>query len=148
MKVFFFIVFLFTFNFSAVSQIVDTCDYVDQNNSIGGLDCAMVSLAPFTADSYQWLNCDSLLAPIPGSTTGNYSGMTSISVALVINYLGCIDTSECAYVCSWGLGELVAHERKLIAIIDTMGRLTEEKPNVLLIYVYSDGTKEKVVRVE
>ncbi len=47
-----------------------------------------------------------------------------------------------------GLHELPSDNRKVVRIIDLMGRETEDKPNTLLIYVYSDGTKEKVYRVE
>ena len=36
----------------------------------------------------------------------------------------------------------------IIKIIDLMGRETIEKPNTILIYVYSDGSTEKVYRVE
>ncbi len=39
-------------------------------------------------------------------------------------------------------------EKELIKIVDLMGRETEDKPNTLLIYIYSDGTTEKVFRVE
>ncbi|MDX2360185.1 MAG: hypothetical protein QNK23_05235 [Crocinitomicaceae bacterium] len=38
--------------------------------------------------------------------------------------------------------------KNVIQIVDTMGRETEDRPNTLLIYVYSDGTSEKVFRVE
>lgn len=47
-----------------------------------------------------------------------------------------------------GLSEIVAIDKKLVRIIDTMGRETEYKPNTLLIYVYSDGTTEKVYRIK
>jgi len=36
----------------------------------------------------------------------------------------------------------------LLRIVDIMGRETNDKPNTLLIYIYSDGTTEKVFRVE
>jgi hypothetical protein len=38
--------------------------------------------------------------------------------------------------------------RCLIKIVDYLGRETELKPNTPLIYIYSDGTAEKVFRVE
>ena len=148
MKSFYFTILLATINFSAFSQATDTCDYVAQENYIGGLDCAMVSLAPYTADSYQWLNCDSLFAPFPGDTIWGYTGGSGVNVALVVSYLNCIDTSDCHYVCSWSLEELNSHEIEIFRIVDTMGRETKDKPNTLLIYIYSDGTTEKVFRVE
>lgn len=44
--------------------------------------------------------------------------------------------------------ELDQPDKTLIKIVDSMGRETEIKPNTLLFYVYSDGTTEKVFRVE
>jgi hypothetical protein len=128
---------------STFAQSGDTCVYVSNNNSIGGLDCAMGSLAPFTADTYQWLNCDSSSAVIPGQTSSFYNGPTSMNVALVISYLGCVDTSYCAYVCTWGLEELHANEVELVGVYDMLGRKTEDRPGTLLIYLYSDGTSGK-----
>lgn len=42
----------------------------------------------------------------------------------------------------------VNYTKSLINIFDIMGRKTEDKPNTLLIYVFSDGSTEKVFRVE
>lgn len=149
MKIFYSISLLICISFSVNSQIIDTCDYVHQNNQIGGLDCAMVSLAMFPADSYQWLNCDNSMTPILGDTSAGYSGTSSsINVALVIDYLGCIDTSYCAYVCTWRLEELPYNNEVLVSVVGMLGRQTEDKPNTLLIYLYSDGTKKKMFRIE
>jgi len=149
MKHFYFTLLLLIVCLQAYSQGNDTCIWVAQNNLIGGLDCAAVSVAPYSADSYQWLNCDSLFAPFPGDTTSDYSGpYSSTNVALVVSYLGCIDTSDCYYVCTWGLNELINHDKALVKIIDVEGRETEDKPNTLLFYIYSDGTTKKVFRIE
>lgn len=39
-------------------------------------------------------------------------------------------------------------EKTLVKIIDAMGRETVDQPNMLLIFMYSDGSSEKVYRVE
>ncbi|MCH2224703.1 MAG: hypothetical protein MK066_08050 [Crocinitomicaceae bacterium] len=39
-------------------------------------------------------------------------------------------------------------EKKLLRIVDLMGRDTVEKTNTLLIYIYNDGTTEKIYRLE
>lgn len=44
--------------------------------------------------------------------------------------------------------ELLKKDKELVQIVDAMGRETEFQPNTLLVYVYSDGTVEKVFRVE
>ena len=149
MKPLYSIILLLALHFSAHSQITDTCDYVAQNNTLGGLDCAVVSTAPYTADSYQWLYCDSLFTPIPNQTSDWYTGTTtSIFIALEVTVYGCIDTSYCQYVCTPGLEELYANNIELIKIVDLMGRDSEDKPNTLQVYIYSDGTTEKVFRIE
>ena len=49
---------------------------------------------------------------------------------------------------SVGLIELDATPRELIKITDLMGRETENRPNTILIYIYSDGSAEKVFQAE
>lgn len=39
-------------------------------------------------------------------------------------------------------------EKTRVEVVDILGRKTEQQPNTLLIYVYSDGTTERVFRVE
>lgn len=48
--------------------------------------------------------------------------------------------------CEASLDDVSKNHPKVEKIIDTMGRETEDKPNTLLIYVYSDGTTKKVYR--
>ncbi len=43
-----------------------------------------------------------------------------------------------------GVEELSPMERELIKIVDLMGRETKAKPNTPLIYIYSDGSTEKM----
>lgn len=50
--------------------------------------------------------------------------------------------------CDLGISEIKSIEKELIKIVDLMGRETELKSNTILINVYSDGTTEKVYRVE
>lgn len=39
----------------------------------------------------------------------------------------------------------LSSDRKLIKVIDLMGRETKVKPNIPLIYIYDDGSREKVI---
>jgi hypothetical protein len=90
------------------------------------------------------------MMPFPDDTldyftnVGNQSGW----VALLITAAGCTDTSECNYACVWGIEELENGQRELIRIVDVLGRNSEDKPNKPLIYIYSDGTSEKLLRIE
>ena len=53
-----------------------------------------------------------------------------------------------AYNCNVGISELSSQPKNLIQILDMMGRETSFKPNTPLIYVYDDGSTEKVFSVE
>lgn len=46
------------------------------------------------------------------------------------------------------IAELDHFEKELIMIVDMMGRETDFKPNVPLIYLYSDGSKERKIAFE
>lgn len=47
-----------------------------------------------------------------------------------------------------GIEENHMQDKTVVDILDFMGRKIEYKPNTLLIYIYSDGSTEKVFRVE
>ena len=53
--------------------------------------------------------------------------------------------NACAIV---GLNQLSAIPLELVKITDLLGRAVPYKPNTLLIYIYSDGSIEKVFRTE
>ena len=57
-------------------------------------------------------------------------------------------STNCPNSCSLGVFELNNTSTHLLKIVDFMGRETEDKPNTLLIYIYSDGTSAKVFRAE
>ena len=47
-----------------------------------------------------------------------------------------------------GINETVAKEKVLVKIVDQLGREIDYKPNTTLIYVYSDGSTQKVFTIE
>ena len=61
---------------------------------------------------------------------------------------GCADTSACFLVDYTGIEELLQTEKELVKIVDFMGRETEYKPNTPLIFIYSDGTRKRVMKLE
>lgn len=50
--------------------------------------------------------------------------------------------------CTANVEELVPTDKELLFITDLMGRETEFKPNTPLIFIYSDGTRERVIKLE
>ena len=58
-------------------------------------------------------------------------------------------STYCNNNCSVGLEELTSNPLKqLLKIVDLMGRETEFRPNTPLIYIYSDGTNERLFELE
>jgi hypothetical protein len=148
MKNYFAVVFILLYS-SVYSQISDTCEYVSQNYALGGLDCAWgVYYSDFTIDSYQWVNCDANYTPFVNDTSAFYQSSYDGNVAVIIDALGCTDTSYCNDICVWGIEEISLSHKELVRIVDITGKETKDKPNTILIYMYSDGTTEKVLRVE
>jgi hypothetical protein len=55
---------------------------------------------------------------------------------------GTITLTSTWYVSTVGIKELTGNSKQLIGVVDLMGRDTKIQPNKLLIYTYSDGSKE------
>jgi len=101
------------------------------------------------ATAYQWLDCDDNYAPIEGATDMVFTATQNGSYALEITFIECSDTSDCYDIDDFvGISELNSTPKQIVKIIDLMGRETSFKPNAPLIYVYDDGSIEKVFSVE
>ncbi len=79
--------------------------------------------------------------------TIEYTGYVTLfgspqSLPLTENYKLTVDN------CTAGLLELTSQDKKLVKIVDMTGREVNPTPNTPLIYIYSDGSTEKVVLVE
>lgn len=99
--------------------------------------------------TYQWLDCDNGNAVIPGETAQSFSPVTITgNYAVEVTMNGCADTSGCFFIDLTGIEELENTDRKLVKIVDFMGRETHYQPNTPLIYMYDDGTIERVFRRE
>lgn len=73
----------------------------------------------------------------------------SFSVDTLNNGVSISVTKEICLYSTLGINEFTNTSKKSIArIVDLMGRETDNKSNTLLIYIYSDGTTEKVFRLE
>jgi hypothetical protein len=56
-------------------------------------------------------------------------------------------STDCNNTCALGLDEFSNTPKQLLKIVDLMGRETPYKPNTVLIYVYDDGSIEKVFKM-
>ncbi len=138
------------------NRALSECEIQDLYNSQLNTIASSVTLnvATLTADfigaSYQWLDCDNNNAQIigeinqsftPSAQTGNYS------VEITMN--GCVDTSTCYIVDYTSINELNSNStKKLLKIVDFMGREISYKKNTPMIFIYEDGTVERVIEVE
>ena len=131
--------------------VLNQCEIIDLYTS-GMLGAGSQNGTTLTADqtgaTYQWLDCDNNYAVINGETNQSYTPAVTGNYAVEVNMNGCIDTSACFLVDYTGIEELFQTEKELIKIIDFMGRETEIKPNTPLIFIYSDGTRERVMKIE
>ncbi|MDC3309070.1 choice-of-anchor L domain-containing protein [Crocinitomicaceae bacterium] len=79
------------------------------------------------------------------------NGLYSVSLFAEDISTGCVDSLvESDYIYTTGINNLteLSTSKNLIQILDLMGRETSFKPNAPLIYVYDDGSIEKVFSVE
>ncbi|NRA10384.1 MAG: LamG domain-containing protein [Crocinitomicaceae bacterium] len=108
--------------------------------------------ALLTADqagaTYQWLDCDNSYAVIPGEIIQTYTPAVTGNYAVEVSMNGCVDTSACYLVDYSGVEELHIGTKELVKITDLMGRETPFGKNRVLIYVYSDGTTERIFEFE
>lgn len=115
---------------------------VTQNGSLLSADFTGTNV------SYQWLDCDDSYSIVVGETNQSFTPSVTGNYAVEINDNGCVDTSMCLLVDYTGIGEITQASKELVKIIDLMGRETEFKSNIPLIYIYSDGSREKVLKLE
>lgn len=103
--------------------------------------------------TYQWVDCNNNNSPITGATNQSFTPTITGNYAALISFTdpcGTVSTemSDCFFIDYTGLEELVNSEKELVKIIDLTGRETEFKPNVPLIFLYSDGSHERVMEIE
>ena len=71
-------------------------------------------------------------APFPPQTPQCITQVLNSGVALTL-------VADCSIL---DINELTGNSKQLISVVDLMGRDTKVQPNKLLVYTYSDGSKE------
>lgn len=102
------------------------------------------------AGIYQWVDCDNGNSEIPGATNQSYTVTQNGNYAVVLGTGSCAQISNCFAVASVGINqlELNSTNKELIQIVDLMGRETQLHLNTPLIFIYSDGTRERLMKME
>lgn len=136
---------------------INSSMYLIYQNSIGIVDGQGMQLGPDekiympSKDSQYHLSV--INNPNDLGTNCNYQDSSIYLNGKLVSYgltsfIAGFDYSNNITNCNLGIKEKTSDEKSIIKIVDSMGRETEDKPNTLLIYIYSDGTTEKVFRVE
>lgn len=93
--------------------------------------------------TYQWIDCANSSA-ISGATNQSYTATANGNYAVEVTVAGCSTVSACELIDFIGISELNPTEKQLLKIVDLTGRETTFKANTPLIYIYSDGSTERV----
>lgn len=99
---------------------------------------------------YQWVDCNDNYNWINGETNQSFTPDQNGSYAVIVTGNACSDTSDCQTIATIGLDELGLpfKGRTLLKITDLMGRETNPTSNTPLLYIYSDGTIERVFLIK
>lgn len=129
------------------TQTVNGCDSVAQlnlaiysNPETSILEVDSILQAESNATTYLWSTGDSTSSIAPNSN-GSYW-------LVITDSIGCVsDTAFYNYQNHLAIKDLV-QAKKLLRIIDVLGRETKPQPNIPLFYIYDDGTVEKRIMLE
>jgi hypothetical protein len=132
-------------NVSTQTQNV-TNDPIDISVSVNGSQLEANQLVA----SYQWLDCGDNFSVISGAVNQMFTPANTGNYAVEItNTDGCADTSACQLIDFTGIDVLLMNgTKKVVGIVDLLGRKTQFVPNTPLIYIYNDGTHERVLKLE
>lgn len=96
---------------------------------------------------YQWIDCNTNQDVI-GEIDQTFVATANGDYAVVVTNGNCSDTSDCIAISQVSLDELELKNKEVVKIVNLLGQETEFKPNTVLIYIYSDGTSERVFKLE
>ena len=120
--------------------------YVTGTDSIGcqNIDSVFVNVLQHTSSAITESALDSYTAP-----SGAVYTTSGVFNDTIVNAAGCDSVITITITMNYtGIEELLQDEKELVKIVDFMGRETEYKPNTPLIFIYSDGTRERVMKLE
>ena len=95
-----------------------------------------------TGSTYQWLDCDDE-SVIVGEINQSFTPSTTGNYAVFVIIGDCFKKSDCFLVDFTGIGEMNNTPAQLLKIVDVLGRETQFKLNIPLLYIYDDGKVER-----
>lgn len=133
------------------NRVLDHCEIVELFTAgmlVHTTQSANQLFANQTGATYQWIDCDNNNAPIDGETNQFFAPDYSGNFAVEVTVNGCSAISDCMPFVYTGVEELPEKQKQIVKIIDFLGRETEFKANTPLIFIYEDGTRERVYRFQ
>lgn len=106
-----------------------------------------VLTADLSGATYQWIDCSNN-SPIAGATNQSFTATVNGNYAVEVSENGCSATSACESINFIGISELNPSEKQVLKIVDLTGRETNFTTNQPLIYIYTDGSTERVYVIE
>jgi len=82
----------------------------------------------------------------PYTTNGPYVSIKSKNTSYLVRSIRCID-NDCSFLLPTIMNEYT-QKKKLISVIDPLGRVVGNMSNKLLFYMYDDGTVERKIIIE
>lgn len=130
------------YNWYVSLTFVDTSLTIDGNRLIANVIGA----------SYQWLDCDSGFAPIPGATSPVFNPTRNGSFAVEVSKNGCTDTSSCMVISGIGITEWSNNDFRIFPNPSTDGLVnlewTDNRPESIAVYDLSGRLVEELVPAE
>lgn len=120
------------------SQI--TATFVNSNET-GACDGISTAIASGGTPSYSYLWDDPSV-----QTTATADGLCQSAPCVTITDVsGCIETLCTTILSVADIDELQADNKQILKIIDVTGRETQFRPNTVLIYIYNDGSHQRIL---
>ena len=104
-----------------------------------------------SATTYQWVDCNNNFAPIVGETNATFTTQTPGYYAVEVTLNNCSIISDCFTITSTTGIDFTNQDvqsRKLLKIVDLLGRETEVVKNKILYYIFDDKIIEKKIIIE
>ena len=120
---------------------------INENATVFALnDSTLLTQSVTVGTTYQWVDCNNNFATIAGETNATFTTQNSGYYAVELTMNGCSVISGCFTIPAI-VGIDFTHQniqsRKLLKIVDLLGRETEIIKDKILYYIFDDGTIEK-----
>ena len=109
-------------------------------------DSTLQAQSVIVGTTYQWVDCNNNFDPITGETNATFTTQNSGYYAVELTFNGCSVISDCFTIPAVvGIDFINQNNKykKLLKIVDLLGRETEIIKDKILYYIFDDGTIEK-----